>query len=161
MAAVTGITVVVSRCVGAADFRMAEHYNNRIVGGIYLCHLVSCTAVAVFLPLILHLYNLSPQATALTRQLVLLHAAFTVAVWPVSYALPSTFRAAGDTRFPMYVSVACMLVCRVGFSYILGISMGMGVVGVWLGMFGDWIAKGAIFALRYRSRKWQNFRIVG
>lgn len=160
MAAVTGITVVVSRCVGAAEFRKAEYYNHRIVGGIYIFHLVSCAAVIILMPLIMHLYNLSAEATVLTRQLVLLHAGFTVMIWPVSYALPATFRAAGDTRFPMYVSVTCMLLCRVGFSYILGITMGLGVLGIWLGMFGDWIVKGVIFILRYRSRKWQKFRLV-
>ena len=38
--------------------------------------------------------------------------------------------------------------------------MGLGVLGIWLGMFGDWIVKGVIFILRYRSRKWQKFRLV-
>lgn len=160
MAAATGITVVVSRCVGAGDFKKAEHYNNRIAGGIYLSHLASCLIVIALLPLIMHLYSLSPEATRLTERIVMLHAVFTVAVWPASYALPSTFRAAGDTRFPMMVSVSCMLLCRVGFSYILGVCLGMGVVGIWLGMFGDWVVKGAIFLTRYRSRKWQNFRLV-
>ena len=160
MAAVTGITVVVARCVGAEDFKKAEHYNNRIAGGIYLFHFASCMLILLLLPLIMQLYNLSPEATRLTKQIVMLHAFFTMAVWPASYALPATFRAAGDTRFPMIVSVSCMLLCRVGFSYILGIVLGMGVVGVWLGMFGDWIVKGIIFIIRYRSRKWQNFRLV-
>lgn len=160
MAAVTGITVVVSRCVGAGDFQKAEFYTRRISGGIYLFHLASCAAVVALLPLIMRLYSLSPEATELTIKLVTVHALFTIAIWPVSYALPATFRAAGDTRFPMIVSVACMLLCRVGFSYTLGIVMGMGIMGVWLGMFGDWIVKGAVFLLRYRSRKWQRFRLV-
>lgn len=161
MAAVGGITVVVSRCVGAGDFSRAEHYTRRIVGGIYIFHIVSCAAVCGLLPLIMRLYNLSPEATGLTVRIVVLNALFTIAVWPVSYALPATFRAAGDTRFPMAVSVACMIVCRVGFSWLLGIHAGMGVVGVWLGMFGDWIVKGAIFLVRYRSRRWQRYRLVG
>ena len=45
MAAVTGITVVVARCVGAEDFKKAEHYNNRIAGGIYLFHFASCMLI--------------------------------------------------------------------------------------------------------------------
>lgn len=160
MAAVTGITVVVARCVGAGDFERATHYSNRIVGGIYLFHIASCAIVCGLLPLIMRLYNLSPEATGLTVKIVVLNALFTLAIWPVSYALPATFRAAGDTRFPMAVSVVCMIVCRVGFSYLLGIYAGMGVVGVWLGMFGDWIVKGAIFLVRYRSRRWQRYRLV-
>jgi putative MATE family efflux protein len=160
MAAVTGITVVVSRCVGAGSYTKARYYTRHIVKGIYLAHIVSCIAVTAFLPTLMRLYNLSPEAIGLTRQLVMIHALFVVTVWPASYALPATFRAAGDTRFPMRTGVACMLFCRVGFSWLLGIEMGMGVVGVWLGMFGDWIVKGTIFLLRYRSCKWQQFRLV-
>lgn len=160
MAAVTGITVVVARCVGAGDYRLAEHYTARIVRGVYLSHAVSCIAVCAALPLILSAYGLSAEATELARRIVLIHAAFVMVVWPMSYCLPATFRAAGDTRFPMKVSVACMIACRVGFSWLLGVWMGMGVVGVWLGMFGDWIVKGAIFILRYRGRRWQSFRVV-
>lgn len=161
MAAVTGITVVVARCVGAGDFKKAEYYNNHIVKGIYIAHVISCAVVLALMPLIMHLYNLSPEATRLTEELVLIHAGFTIVVWPASYALPATFRAAGDTQFPMKVSVACMLICRVGFSYLLGVMLGMGVIGVWLGMFGDWIVKGVIFLMRFRSRKWQSYRLVG
>ena len=106
MAAVTGITVVVSRCVGAGSYHLARFYTRRIVRGIYLGHVVSCVAVCTALPLILDIYGLPPETTALARTIVLIHAAFTLVVWPASYALPATFRAAGDTRFPMIVS-AC------------------------------------------------------
>ena len=46
------------------------------------------------------------------------------------------------------------------FSYILGISFGLGVLGVWLGLFVDWVVKGLVFLLRYLSGKWQNYRLV-
>ena len=159
MAAVTGITVVVSRCVGAGSYHLARFYTRRIVRGIYLGHVVSCVAVCTALPLILDIYGLPPETTALARTIVLIHAAFTLVVWPASYALPATFRAAGDTRFPMIVSVVCMLLCRVAFSWMLGVWAGMGVVGVWLGMFGDWIVKGVIFLCRYNTRAWEKYRI--
>ena len=116
-------------------------------------------AVCTALPLILDIYGLPPETTALARTIVLIHAAFTLVVWPASYALPATFRAAGDTRFPMIVSVVCMLLCRVAFSWMLGVWAGMGVVGVWLGMFGDWIVKGVIFLCRYNTRAWEKYRI--
>ncbi|MDI8746234.1 hypothetical protein MJM83_29930, partial [Salmonella enterica subsp. enterica serovar Montevideo] len=35
--------------------------------------------------------------------------------------------------------------CRVVAGYTLGIVLGMGVVGVWLGMFLDWAVRGALF----------------
>ena len=160
MAAAAGIPLVVSRCVGAGDFRLARLYNRRIVTGIYAAHLASCALVTALLPVVLDVYGLSPEATSMARDIILVHALFVVLVWPMSYALPATFRAAGDTRFPMVVSVTCMLLCRVVFSYILGISFGLGVLGVWLGLFVDWMVKGLVFLLRYLSGKWQNYRLV-
>lgn len=160
MAVAAGIPLVVSRCVGAGDFRLARLYNRRIVTGIYAAHLASCALVTALLPVVLDVYGLSPEATSMARDIILVHALFVVLVWPMSYALPATFRAAGDTRFPMVVSVTCMLLCRVVFSYILGISFGLGVLGVWLGLFVDWMVKGLVFLLRYLSGKWQNYRLV-
>lgn len=160
MAAAAGIPVVISRCVGAGRYDMARLYNRRIIKGIYAVHLLSCALVAALLPAVLALYGLSEEATSMARQIVLVHALFVVVVWPASYALPATFRAAGDTRFPMVVSVACMLLCRVVFSYVFGVIFGFGVLGVWLGLFVDWIVKGLIFVFRYAGGKWQEFRLV-
>ena len=38
--------------------------------------------------------------------------------------------------------------------YVLGIELGMGVVGVWLGMFLDWAVRGALFYWRMVSGRW-------
>ncbi|MNR42208.1 MATE family multidrug exporter [compost metagenome] len=44
--------------------------------------------------------------------------------------------------------------CRVVAGYGLGIMLGMGVVGVWLGMFLDWAVRGALFYWRMVSGRW-------
>ena len=44
--------------------------------------------------------------------------------------------------------------CRVVAGYVLGIELGMGVVGVWLGMFLDWAVRGALFYWRMVSGRW-------
>ena len=54
----------------------------------------------------------------------------------------------------MWVSMLGMWGCRVVAGYILGIELGMGVVGVWLGMFMDWAVRGALFYWRMVSGRW-------
>jgi Na+-driven multidrug efflux pump len=44
--------------------------------------------------------------------------------------------------------------CRVVAGYTLGIMLGMGVVGVWLGMFLDWAVRGVLFYWRMVSGRW-------
>lgn len=160
MAVVFGMTSVIARHVGARDYKNAKYNNLIIIGIIYLFHLVSCTLVIVLLPHILALYGLSEQAARLSEQIVRTHALFTILVWPLSYALPTTFRAAGDARYPMIVNVLCTLFGRVACSYLLGIHLGLGVPGIWLGMFVDWIIKGGLFLYRYISGKWLKHTII-
>jgi hypothetical protein len=54
----------------------------------------------------------------------------------------------------MWVSMLGMWGCRVVAGYTLGIMLGMGVVGVWLGMFLDWAVRGVLFYWRMVSGRW-------
>ncbi len=47
----------------------------------------------------------------------------------------------------MWVSMLSMWGCRVVVGYVLGIMLGWGVVGVWMGMFATW-AVGVLFNWR-------------
>jgi putative MATE family efflux protein len=160
MAVTLGTTVVIARCVGANDYRQAKFYIKKIVSIIYKTNLISCILVVALLPLILEAYNLSQEAIRMANQIVWIHAAFTVVFWPLSYGLPTAFKASGDATFPMAVSILCMIFCRVAFSYLLGIYLGWGVIGIWLGMFVDWIVKAIFFIYRYSSGKWMYYRSV-
>ncbi|MCS6067995.1 hypothetical protein LNO81_19195 [Klebsiella variicola subsp. variicola] len=50
---------------------------------------------------------------------------------------PARLRGARDVRYTMWVSMLGMWGCRVVAGYTLGIVLGMGVIGVWLGMVLD------------------------
>ena len=63
-------------------------------------------------------------------------------------------KGARDARFAMWVTMLGMWGCRVVAGYVLGIMLGMGVVGVWLGMFLDWAVRGLFFYWRMISGRW-------
>lgn len=46
--------------------------------------------------------------------------------------LVNALRAAGDVHFPLYIGLFSMWFFSVGFSWLLGIKMGLGLVGVWI-----------------------------
>lgn len=160
MAVVTGMTVVISRCIGANDSRQARYYNKKIMGIVYVSHLVSCSIVILLLPLVFRIYHLSEEAMSLASQIIWWHGCLAILVWPLSYTLPTTFRASGDARYPMMASVFSMVFFRVAGAYLLGEYFGMGLFGVWMGMFIDWIVKGGLFVYRYFSGKWLEHRLV-
>ena len=50
---------------------------------------------------------------------------------------------------------------RIGAGYVMGIVLGLGVIGVWLGMFSDWVVRGIFFRKRLRSPHWTRHRLLG
>lgn len=158
MAMGLGLTVVISRCVGAGDYEQAKYYTKKVMGMVYAANMITCASVLALLPAVLQVYGLSEAATALTTKIVWLHAAFTVAIWPLSYTLPVVFRASGDAKFPMAVGILSMFFCRIALAYLLGIYFNLGMFGTWLAMFIDWIVKAIIFIYRYFSGKWTMFQ---
>lgn len=160
MAIGLGLTVVISRCVGAGDFEQGKYYTKKVMAIVYVAHVVSCALVLALLPVILNVYGLSETATSLTTQIVWWHAAFTVLIWPLAYTLPVTFRATGDAKFPMVVGILSMFFCRIALAYLLGIYFNMGMFGTWVAMFIDWIVKAIIFVRRYISGKWTKFHAI-
>lgn len=160
MAIGLGLTVVISRCIGAGDYQQAKYFTKKIMGIVYIAQVISCAVVLAVLPLILGVYGLSDTATALTTQNVWYHAGFMIVLWPLAYVLPVTFRASGDAKFPMMVGILAMFFCRIALAYILGIYFNMGMFGTWLAMFIDWIVKSIIFTYRYISGRWTKFHAI-
>ena len=75
--------------------------------------------------LTLSLYGVTEEAKALGGLLVAIHCGFAIFLWPSSFCLANVLRAANDVRFPMCVSVASMIVFRIGLSYVLAVEMGL------------------------------------
>lgn len=66
-----------------------------------------------------------------------------------------TLRATGDTVYPFVVGVIFQWSVAVGLSYIIGIPLGYGLVGMWIGFALDENIRGIILLRRWRSGKWR------
>ena len=67
----------------------------------------------------------------------------------------STLRATGDTIYPFVVGVIFQWTVAVGLSYVIGIPLGYGLVGMWIGFALDENIRGVILVRRWRSGKWK------
>ena len=63
-------------------------------------------------------------------------------------------RATGDVNYQFYVGVIVQWIVSVGFSYLLGIHWGYGLIGMWISFALDENIRGVIFIYRWRSLKW-------
>ena len=150
-----GMTTVVSQCVGAGEYDGARYYLRKLCkAGYALMAAVNLTIIAL-LPLIMRIYDVSPEGERLAVTVALIHGISSIFLWIPSFSLPTFLRAAGDARFTMFASMTVMWLCRVLFAYILGKFLGYGVVGVWSAhAILDWTVRSVVFYKRYRSDKW-------
>lgn len=160
MAIALGVTTVIARCVGAGDYEQVKYYTKKLLGITYVSLLITNGIIVVVLPWILNAYHLSEKTASTTTQIVVFYAVCSVLIWPLAFTTPATFRASGDARMCMIVSITSMWIFRIIFSYIFGRYMGMGVFGVWVAMIVDWIARTICFLLRFKSGKWKHSAIV-
>lgn len=104
---------------------------------------------------ILSMYTLTPETRALAWTLVMIHNGMSILLWPASFVLPNALRAANDVKFTMMTSILSMAIWRLGFSYLIGVHMGLGAIGVWIAMVVDWVCRVTCFVTRFRSGVWK------
>lgn len=156
MAAVT----IVGQCCGAGKYDQAEYYAKKLLGVTYLMLLAISVLIFVFMEPIIGLYNLGPESHALTREVVVMILVQTAIFWPPAFSIPNYLRAAGDVKFPMYVSIASMWIFRVTLARILGLNFSMGLMGVCWAMYIDWYARLLFFIPRFKSGRWKTKRVI-
>jgi len=66
-----------------------------------------------------------------------------------------TLRATGDAVYPVIIGIIFQWSIAVGLSYIIGIPLGYGLVGMWVGFALDENIRGVILLRRWRSGKWK------
>lgn len=150
-----GLTTVVSECAGAGDYRAARYYVRRIAKVAYAIMAAVNLLIIAMLPLIMRVYDVSPEAERLAIAVALIHGISSIFLWLPSFMLPTVLRAAGDAKFTMTASMITMWLVRVLFAYLFGKVMGYGVIGVWAAhAVLDWLVRGVIFYMRYRGDAW-------
>ena len=154
------MSAVVAQCVGANDYEQVRYYTKKLMKFSYAALFGMNALIVLILPLIIRIYNLSPDTGQLARQIIIYHAAFSVLLWPLSFTLPNTLRAANDVGYCMWVAIASMWIFRIGFSYVLAQYLGLGLLGVWMAMTTDWFVRVVFFVIRYRGHKWEPKRRI-
>ncbi len=166
MAALAGVAMgpafitVIGQCMGNRDIEAAEQYFRKLMKITVLISLVWNTLIFVLLPVFLRFYSLSPETKKLIVWLVLIHNVFNALAFPFSGALSNGLRAAGDVKFTMYVSIISTIAGRLLLSYMLGVVLDLGVIGIALAMVCDWMIRAVLFFWRLRSGKWKKFQVI-
>ena len=145
---------VVGQCIGAGDIPQARRMANKLMKITYLINGACCLLTIAATPLVLKIYNMSPEAISLGMTLIFIHNGCAMLIWPASFTLPNVLRAANDVRYPMVCSVASMMLLRLASGYVLGVMCNLGAIGIWIAMVADWACRSICFFLRFRGTRW-------
>ena len=166
LAALAGVAMgpvfitVIGQCMGNRDVQAAETYFKKLIKLTLLLSSAWNFLIFLLTPLFLKFYALEPDTKRLVILLVLIHNLFNAIAYPFSGALSNGLRAAGDVKFTMYVSVLSTIAVRLLLSWLLGVVLQMGVIGIAVAMVCDWILRAVIFFWRQKSGKWKGFQVI-
>ena len=143
-----GIITIVGQCVGAGEWEQAKQYTKKLVLVNYAALVVICSLMILFRNQVVGIYNLSPEATRTSAEMLFAHS-LAMVVWPLAFTIPYSLRASFDAPFTMYVSVASMWIFRIASAYFFVKVLNLGVLGVCYGMYIDWVFRGLLFVNRF------------
>lgn len=166
LAALAGVSMgpvfitVIGQCMGNKDTQLAEHYLKKLTKITVLLSSAWNLLIFALTPLFMRFYALELDTKQLVVWLVLIHNLFNSIAYPFSGALSNGLRAAGDVKFTMYVSVISTIAVRLLLSWLLGVALQMGVIGIAIAMVSDWVIRAVIFFWRQQSGKWKTFQVI-
>lgn len=154
------LVTVVGQSIGARNIEDARKF---IRSFLWLGSWSFVLTTAILLPLFHPLIALFQPPADIVDDLfwvLLINAIAQIPLWAISFILPAGLRAAGDSRYTSITSMLTMWLFRIVFGYVLGITLGMGIIGVWIAMNCEWGVRGALFLWRYRGSKWYAHKLV-
>ena len=147
-------STVCGQCFGAKLYDETYRYNMKLIKAGRVIMLITVLILTPLSPIALKLYNPSAQAMPIINQCLLILSLALPTIYCDSSITPMTLRSAGDIMFPTVVSIAALFACRLTLGYVLTITLGLGVPGVWIAMFVEWSIRSVLLRGRIRSKKW-------
>lgn len=166
LAALAGVAMgpvfitVIGQCMGNGDTVAADTYFKKLTRITILFSAAWNLLIFALTPFFMKLYAIEPETKQLVILLVLIHNLFNAIAYPFSGALSNGLRAAGDVKFTMYVSILSTIGVRLVLSWVLGIALQMGVLGIAAAMICDWVIRAVIFLWRQKAGKWKAFQVI-
>ncbi|WP_110112740.1 MATE family efflux transporter [Bacillus sp. CGMCC 1.16541] len=146
-------TTLVGKSIGAGDLSAARVYSK--------CSMMLMVGIMTLVSVVVYL--LSPYAASfLVHQssvitLIVTVLAIDIIAQPATAlvsSLTAVLQSGGSTKFPMYVTALGIWCIRTLGVYVLGVSLGFGLVGVWVSIALDNYVRATILMIRYRRNGW-------
>jgi multidrug resistance protein, MATE family len=155
----TSTATLVSQCLGAGKGDEAEKFGWTSVRlGIWIFGVVGLLEGVFLTDPILHLVTKSPavfQAAHMPMRMM----GLATPLIAVGMILTQALFGAGNTRFVMIVELILHFGCLVPLAWLLGITFGFGLVGIWSAALAYVLLLTAVMIWKFRSGDWKAIRL--
>ncbi|HWP20665.1 MAG TPA: MATE family efflux transporter [Burkholderiaceae bacterium] len=145
--------ILIGHLVGAGRLHEAHRLLRKSLRIGLVLAVLTAAAVASAAPWLMRIFTQDPAIISLATKLLWI----TVLLEPgrvFNLVVINALRAAGDARFPVAAGAASMLLVLAGGSWLFGVHLGWGLVGVWLAYTLDEWVRGLIMAARWYRLGW-------
>jgi len=139
-----------------------DEVNRRVVSTVKIAIAISLTiSTILFLSsdLMFGFFNPSQEVLRLGKIILLIDIPLELGR-AVNMVIIRSLQAAGDIRFPVISGILCVWGVEVTLSYILGVRLQLGLVGIWMAMAFDEVFRAAIYLWRWRKGHWRQMRLT-
>ncbi len=149
---------LVGQSLGAKDPERAEQSSWQALksGMVWMC--VMGVGFYVWRDWLIGLYTNDPQVEKL-GEMCLIFIALAQPLQAISVILASALRGAGDTRATLVFTFIGIWIVRVGVGFLIGIVLGLGLFGLWIGWIADFLTRAVLIAWRFKGARWKELRI--
>ena len=149
---------LVGRSLGEKRPDLAKIYGSACQKIGILCSIVVSLFFVIFGKQMFSLFTDTPEV--LEQGMVLLYILCVVLVLQIQQvAIIGCLRGAGDTKYTALISLVSVAIIRPFASWLLCYPLGLGLFGVWMGLFIDQTLRFLMGFIRYRQGKWLNIKI--
>lgn len=147
------IVTIVGQRAGTGNKSATKKAMDYIYNRSYLWSLVITAVMVILAKPVSMMFTSDADVIPIATRLIWIFAAFTP-IWVPSFVVPSGFRGTRDVKFTLVFGTISMWACRVGLGYVLGVILGLGAYGIYIGMGLDWLLRTIGFSARRKSGRW-------
>lgn len=149
---------LIGRSLGEGDENQAKRYGRICwIYGIFIAVLLAVTyffGARWMMSLFFSEPDIVDTGVSIMRVII-----FVVVFQVIQVVYMGCLRGAGDTFYTALASTVSVTIIRTAGSYICGIVLGFGIVGIWLGVLFDQVSRFMFSSIRFRHGKWTKIKI--
>lgn len=153
MALGQGTAILVGWEIGKRQIAEAKSICTFSVRCSFAISMIAVCVLSLFRREVLSLFTDNPQIIAMGSSVILTDFLLD-AGRSRNLILVNALRATGDVNFPLLIGLFSMWFFSVGFSWFLGLHMGLGLVGVWIAIGLDECFRAVGMQLRWKNGSW-------